>query len=199
MSPTDALRGMTPLVSMMAELIAWATYTSADAWSTYASNNVETLDPRLTRIEAKLRDLEAQMDNITVTMGGLTFKSVDDCEAFVIRHIPGNMYAYFYDVVSLLQRGWGHNHIGVMDAWESNHAMKKAGFLLRGEAVILSSMDTVLPTRLGELTGKKSECHLPLSTFATHNSWTSKGFQMGRRKDIQDGLAQVVMTLEENI
>lgn len=139
------------------------------------------------------------MDNVTVTMGGFTFKSVDDCEAFVIGHVPGNTYAYFYDVVSLLQRGWGHNHIGVMDVWESSHAMKKAGFSSPGEAVILASMDTVLPTCLGELTGKNSECHLPLPALATHDSWTSKGFQMGRRKDIQDGLSRVVTTLEENI
>jgi hypothetical protein len=156
-------------------------------------------EPRLGRIEAKLRDLEAQMDNVTVSMGGFTFKSLDDCEAFVVGHVPGNTYAYFYDVVSLLQRGWGHNHVGVMDVWETSHAIKKAGFTSRGEAVILASLDTVLPSCLGELTGKNSECHLPLPALATHDSWTSKGFQMGRRRDIQDGLGRVVPTLEDNV
>lgn len=159
----------------------------------------ESEDPRWARIEAKLRDLEAQMDNVTVSMGGFTFKSVDDCEAFVIGHVPGNTYAYFYDVVSLLQRGWGHNHVAVMDVWEKTHAIKKAGFTSRGEAVILASMATVLPSCLGELTGKMSECHLPLPALASYDSWTSKGFQMGRRKDIQDGLSRVVTTLEENV
>jgi hypothetical protein len=79
-------------------------------------------------------------------MEGFTFKSVDNCESFVIGHVPGNTYAYFYNAVPLLQRGWGQNHIGVMDVWEKNHIMKKAGFTSRGEAVIPASMDTVLPT-----------------------------------------------------
>jgi hypothetical protein len=158
-----------------------------------------SIAPRLKTIEAKLLDLEAQMDNITVSMGGFQFKSVDDCEAFILKHVPGNTFAYFYDIVSLLQRAWGHNHIGVREVWENSYALKKAGFKSQGEAVILASMDTVLPTCLGELTGKNSECHLPLPALATHESWTSKGFQMGRRKDIQDGLLRVVTTLEDNI
>jgi hypothetical protein len=157
------------------------------------------MGPRLATVEAKIRDLEAQLDNMTVSMGGFSFKSVDDCEAFVIKHVPGNTFAFFYDLVSLLQRGWGHNHIGVREVWENSYAIKKAGFSSQGEAVILASMDTVLPTCLGELTGKNSECQLPLPALATHESWTSKGFQMGRRKDIQDGLLRVVTTIEDNI
>jgi hypothetical protein len=153
----------------------------------------------LASIEAKIRDLEAQMDNITVSMGGFQFKSVDDCETFILKHVPGNTFAYFYDLVSLLQRGWGQNHIGVREVWEKTYALKKAGFSSQGEAVILASMDTVLPTCLGELTGKNSECQLPLPALASHESWTSKGFQMGRRKDIQDGLFRVVTTIEDNI
>lgn len=163
------------------------------------ASSSESDDPRWGRLEAKIRDLEAQMDNVTVSMGGFTFKSVDDCEAFVVGHVPGNTYAYFYDVVSLLQRGWGHNHVAVMDVWEKTHAIKKAGFTSRGEAVILASMATVLPSCLGELTGKNSECHLPLPALSSYESWTHKGFQMGRRKDIQDGLNRVVTTLEDNV
>lgn len=77
-----------------------------------------TLEPRFLSLEAKVRDLEAQMDNVTVSMGGHTFKSVNDCETFILQHIPGNSYAHFYDVVSLLQRGWGHNHVGIREVWD---------------------------------------------------------------------------------
>jgi hypothetical protein len=117
----------------------------------------------------------------------------------VIKPVPGNTFAFFYDLVSLLQHGWGHNHIGVQEVWDNSYAIKKAGFSSQGEAVILASMDTVLPTCLGELTGKNSECQLPLPALATNESWTLKGFQMGRQKDIQDGLLRVVTTLEDNI
>jgi hypothetical protein len=144
--------------------------------------------PRLTTLEAKVRDLESQMDNVSVSMGGNTFKSVNDCESFILQHIPGNTYAHFYDVVSLLQRAWGHNHVGVREAWDKTYALKKAGFSSQGEAVILASMDTVLPSCLGELKGNNSECQLPLPALATHENWTSKGYQMGRRRDIQDGI-----------
>jgi hypothetical protein len=154
-----------------------------------------TLEPRFLSLEAKVRDLEAQMDNVTVSMGGHTFKSVNDCETFILQHIPGNSYAHFYDVVSLLQRGWGHNHVGIREVWEKTYALKKAGFSSQGEAVILASMDTVLPSCLGELKGNNAECQLPLPALATHENWASKGYQMGRRKDIQDGITRVIATL----
>jgi hypothetical protein len=139
------------------------------------------------------------MDNVTVSMGGHTFKSVNDCETFILQHIPGNTYAHFYDVVSILQRGWGHNNVGVRKVWEKTYALKKAGFTSQGEAVILASMDTVLPSCLGELKGNNAECQLPLPALATHENWTSKGYQMGRRKDIQDGITRVIATLEESV
>jgi hypothetical protein len=117
----------------------------------------------------------------------------------VLEHIPGNSYAHFYDIVSLLQRSWGHIHVGVRETWEKKNALTKAGFTSQGEAVILASMDTVLPSCLGELTGKNSECHLPLPALGSHESWTSKGFQMGRQKDISDGITRVMTTLDGNV
>jgi uncharacterized membrane protein YgcG len=156
-------------------------------------------DSRLLTLEAKIGDLEAQMDNVSVSMGGFTFKSVHDCESFVLEHIPGNSYAHFYDVVSLLQRSWGQVHVGLRETLEQKNALTKAGFCSEGEAVIISSMKTVLPTCLGELTGKNSECHLPLPALGSHESWTSKGFQMGSRKDISDGITRIWTTLEGNI
>jgi hypothetical protein len=84
-------------------------------------------------LEATLADLEAQMDNITIAMGGHSFKLVDDCEAFILHHVPGNTFAYFYNIVSLLHRAWGNNHIGVCGIWENNYELKKAGFTPRGK------------------------------------------------------------------
>jgi hypothetical protein len=156
-------------------------------------------DARLATLEARVMDLEAQLDNVTVSMGGITFKSVNDCESFILENVPGNTYAHFYDLVSLLQRAWGANHVGVREVWEKTYALRKAGFTSQGEAVILASMNTVLPSCLGELTGRISECHLPLPALATHECWTSKGYQMGRRKDIQDGIIRVMLSLEENV
>jgi hypothetical protein len=132
-------------------------------------------------------------------MGGFTFKLVHDCETFVLEHIPSNSYAHFYDVVLLLQRSWGHIHVGIRETWEKKNALTKAGFTSQGEAVILVSMDTVLPSCLGKLTGKNSECHLPLPALGSHESWTSKGFQMGWRKDILDGITHVMTTLNGNV
>jgi hypothetical protein len=92
------------------------------------------------------------MDNVSVSMGGFTFKSVHGCETFVLEHIPGNSYAHFDDIISLLQCSWGHIHVGVQETWEKKNALTKAGFTSQGEAVILASMDTVLPSCLGNAT-----------------------------------------------
>jgi hypothetical protein len=90
-------------------------------------------------------------------------------------------------------------HVGLQETLEQKNALTKAGFCSEGEAVILSSMKTVLPTCLGELTGKNSECHLPLPALGSHESWTSKGFQMERRKDIFYGITRIWMNLNGNI
>jgi hypothetical protein len=74
--------------------------------------------------------------------------------------------------------------------------MKRAGFTCKGEAVISASMNTILPTCLGELTGKNSESTSPLPGLPTHVHWTSKGGQLGRRCDISHCLANVKPTLE---
>jgi hypothetical protein len=57
-------------------------------------------------------------------------------------------------------------------------------------------MNTILPTCLGELTGKTSESTHPLPAVPTHSHWTSKGGMMGRRRDINTGLSHVKTTLE---
>jgi hypothetical protein len=38
------------------------------AWSTYRETDIDSSNPHFTPIEAKLRDLEAQMDNVTVSI-----------------------------------------------------------------------------------------------------------------------------------
>jgi hypothetical protein len=136
------------------------------------------------------------MDNVTITVGGFTYSSVNNCEAFVSQHVPGNTYAHFYDMVSLLQ---SHNHVGVQMVWETTYALNKAGFTSKGEAVIPASMDVVLPTSFGESMKKNSENTYPLPGVPTYESWTSQGFQMGHRKDIQDTINQVQKTLEAHI
>jgi hypothetical protein len=147
-------------------------------------------------LEAKVKDLDAQLGNVTVTCGNFTFSSVDDCEAFVLEHVPGNTYAYFYDMMSLLQRGWGETHVSVSAVWDSMYSLKKAGFTCKGEAVIYASMSTILPTCLGELTGKTAESTNAFPSVPSYGHWTSKGGQMGRRHDISKSLHSVRHTLE---
>jgi hypothetical protein len=131
-----------------------------------------------------------------VSCGSFSFRSVEECDAFILEYVPGNTYAHFYDMVSLLQRAWGETHISVSDVWEKLYNMKRAGFTCKGEAVISASMNTILPTCLGELTGKNSESTSPLPGLPTHVHWTSKGGQLGRRRDISHCLANVKPTLE---
>jgi hypothetical protein len=157
---------------------------------------INDLSVKVGTLSAKIKELEAQLGNVTVNCGGQTFRSIEDCEAFIIQHVPGNTYAYFYDMVSLLQRGWGENHISVSAVWDTTYHMKKAGFTCKGEAVIFASMNTILPTCLGELTGKTVESTQPLPAIPTHGHWTSKGGMMGRRGDINHGLLNVKGTLE---
>jgi hypothetical protein len=99
-------------------------------------------------------------------------------------------------MISLLQRGWGENHVSVSDVWDKTYHMKKAGFTCKGKAVIFASMNTILPTCLGELTGKTAESTHPLPAIPTHGHWTSQGGMMGRRRDINHGLTHVRSTLE---
>ena len=160
------------------------------------TDEVADISARLGTVVAKVKELDAQLGNVTVSCGGQSFRSIDDCEAFIVQHVPGNTYAYFYDMVSLLQRGWGENHISVSAVWDTTYHMKKAGFTCKGEAVIFASMNTILPTCLGELTGKTVESTHPLPAIPTHGHWTSKGGMLGRRRDINHGLTNVKGTLE---
>jgi hypothetical protein len=57
-------------------------------------------------------------------------------------------------------------------------------------------MSTLLPTCLGELTGKTSESTHPLPSLPSHGHWTSHGGQMGRRRDINNCLTNVRNTLD---
>jgi hypothetical protein len=138
---------------------------------------VADLSQRLSGLAAKIKEMEAQLGNVTVHCGGQTFRSIEDCETFVIEHVPGNTYAYFYDMISLLQRGWGEKHVAVSDVWDKTYNMKRAGFTCKGEAVIFASMNTILPTCLGELTGKTSESTQPLPAIPTHGHWTATRYQ----------------------
>jgi hypothetical protein len=58
----------------------------------------------------------------------------------VLEHILGNTYAYLYDMMSLLQWGWGETHVSVSVVWDTMYHMKKAGFTCKGKAVIYASM-----------------------------------------------------------
>jgi hypothetical protein len=156
---------------------------------------VVDLTTRLNTLVAKVKDLDAQLGNLTVVCGGQTFRSMEDCEAFIVTYVPGNTYAYFYDMVSLLQRCWGENHVSVSKVWDSLYHMKKAGFTCKAEAVIYASMSTILPTCLGKLTGKPSESTHPMPGLPTHGHWTSKGGMMGRRRDIAHCINNVKNTL----
>jgi hypothetical protein len=159
-------------------------------------NATGDLTSRVNTLFSRVKELDAQLGNVTVVCGGQTFRSVEDCETFIVEHVPGNTYAHFYDMVSLLQRSWGETHISVSSVWESLYSMKKAGFTCKGEAVIYASMNTILPTCLGELTGKNTESTHPMPALPTHGHWTSKGGQLGRRRDISHCISNVKRTLE---
>jgi hypothetical protein len=157
---------------------------------------VADLSQQLSGLAAKIKEMEAQLGNVTVHCGGQTFRSIEDCETFVIEHVPRNTYAYFYDMISLLQRGWGEKHVAVSEVWDKLYNMKRAGFTCKGEAVISASMNTVLPTCLGELTGKTAESTQPLPAIPSHGHWTLKGGMLGRRRNINNGLTHIRSTLE---
>jgi hypothetical protein len=74
--------------------------------------------------------------------------------------------------------------------------MKRAGFTCKGEAVIFASMNTVLPTCLGELRGKTVKSTQTLPAIPMHGHWTSKGGILGRRCDINNGSTHIRSTLE---
>jgi hypothetical protein len=154
------------------------------------------LNVRVNTLFSRVKELDAQLGNVTVICGGQSFRSVEDCETFIVTNVPGNTYAHFYDMVSLLQRSWGETHVSVSAVWEQLYSMKKAGFTCKGEAVIYASMNTILPTCLGELTGKNTESTHPMPALPTHGHWTSKGGQLGRRRDISHCIANVKRTLE---
>jgi hypothetical protein len=122
-------------------------------------------------MDSKLKEMEAQMGNVTISMRGYTFRSLEDCEMFIVDYVPGNTYAHFYDIISLLQRAWGETHVSVAEVWSKLYNMKKAGFTCKGEAVILASMSTILPT---------SQRALPLCLVFLHTC-------IGRPKEVKWG------------
>ncbi len=76
-----------------------------------ANMAISNLNNHMNTVAAKVKELHAQLGNATVSCGGQAFCSIDDYERFIVQHLPGNIYAYFYDMVSLLQRGCGKNHV----------------------------------------------------------------------------------------
>jgi hypothetical protein len=61
------------------------------------------LTVRVNTLFSRVKELDAQLGNVTVICGGQSFRLVEDCETFIVAHVPGNTYAHFYDMVSLLQ------------------------------------------------------------------------------------------------
>jgi hypothetical protein len=53
------------------------------------------------KVKEKVKELDAQMGHVTITMRGYTFKCTEDCETFILQYMPGNTYAHFYSMVSL--------------------------------------------------------------------------------------------------
>jgi hypothetical protein len=112
-----------------------------------------------------------------------------------VEYVPGNTYAHFYDIISLLQQAWGETHVSVADMWSKLYNMKKAGFTCKGKAVISASMSTILPLCLGERMGKVLENTTPLPGIPTYGHWISQGAQMGRHQDINQCLNNIQNTL----
>jgi hypothetical protein len=123
---------------------------------------------RLNTLFSKVKDLDAQLGNLTLVCGGQTFCSMEDCAAFIMAYVPGNTYGYFHDMASLLQRCWGKNHVSVSKVWDLLYHMKKAGFTCKAEAIIYVSMSTILLTCLGKLTGKPSKSTHLMPRLPTH-------------------------------
>lgn len=120
-------------------------------------------------LEAKFEDLEGRLGNTVVKNSTKRFPNLDNYVEFVTNHVQGNMYAFFYDMVSLLQQGWCQIHVSVSKHWANLYAC----FLHLNKAVILAAMTTVLPSYLEEETGKKLEAAVPLTALPIPTHWVS--------------------------
>jgi hypothetical protein len=153
-------------------------------------------ETRISNLEQQVGELEARAHNSTVSVAGQVFRSMEECELFVLVNVPGGSYGQFFDMISLVQRAWGQNHKGLIQSWEEKYQQKKAGFSTTNEAVIAASFETMIPTPLGENTGKNSEALKPLMGIPTRTHWENNGGMSGKRHDIQQCLLKIKPTLE---
>lgn len=149
----------------------------------------------------RIATLENRYNSKTVGVGGFSFQSLEDVQAFVLSEIPSNRYGYFYDAVSLLTTIRSNNG-PAEDSWTQQHRAAQGGYKNTAEALIAVSFKQDLP---GILFGEKQsgkESLFPLPGAPTYAHWNKNDGVSGVKKVIEDSLdlrVEAIMTSAQGL
>jgi hypothetical protein len=139
-------------------------------------------------VNSRLAALEAAGDLESVTLGGHTFKNIQDCETFLYQHVPHDVLdAYAYDIVSLIHRlGRDPNSAGAVQ--REQHAIK-AGFKTSGSATLFASFQQALPGPFGTAAATSSSSAHPIPALKDFVSWDRQDGMTGLKSEVTHGIA----------
>ena len=83
-------------------------------------------------------DMEARLNSKFVESGGTIFQSLEEARELCVRHIPGNHFGYFYDIISMITSMCGVSAVP-KDLWEEDHHTKRGGYKSTLEANMAAS------------------------------------------------------------
>jgi hypothetical protein len=152
-------------------------------------------------LREKLKLIEARVSSKPVQIGGRTFLSYPDTLAYVIKHVPHNIYFLFHDEMTLLE--------SIAEAYTSKSEVllemqlgKKVGFANEAEAIIVASFKTLMPTVFSKSKDggvPSATGSLPLPAVKSYRAWNPFDGATGVKQFIEKGLDDLRLSLGNDV
>jgi hypothetical protein len=92
------------------------------------ANAVSEISSQFGILTAKVKELDAQLGNVTVSCGGQLFWSIKDCKVSIMQHVLGNTMPTFTTWCHSCSVAGVKITFLVFFMWDTTYHMKKAGF-----------------------------------------------------------------------
>lgn len=149
---------------------------------------------RLAILERANLSLTARLNQESVTMGGVTFQSQDECQVWVAKNIcPANFYD-FYDVISLLEQSVD-SMITYKELSDTESKTRKLNLTATAHR-ILNSFSREVPLLFMKGPGTVDN---PLTKIPNHDAWDHGDGQGGLKNEISHFLVRQVEASEQAI
>ena len=143
------------------------------------------LSAQVKELSDSVRNLELQMEQKGVEVGGVGVRSHHDMAAWVTTHLPEHRFGLFLDAVSILEFLF-YGSVSMDGNMKSQDHSEKLGFETLYEARVCTSFQNRLPNVLGSIDDKA----FPLSKLSTYEKWDS-GDHMGLRYQLKNEIPSI--------